>query len=179
MTMGKDETNMGTCPACGGALKDYDDYVAARAVKIGMAALPAALVICAVWAPLFFIIRLLVGGALGEAAAGALVLLIVKKIIVGLVIGALLAVAVGIGRSDLGLLLGAVIGSIGGFFVAAADIMPLRSDAAHRMDIVIVAVAAGILCALTVKVSESYGCGRFKAWLGPEPREGSCASELK
>ncbi len=177
--MGKDETNTGTCPACGGALKDYDDYVAARAVKIGMAALPAALVICAVWAPLFFIIRLLAGGALGKAAAGALVLLIVKKILVGLVIGALLAVAVGIGRSDLGLLLGAVIGSIGGFFVAASDIMPLRSDAAHRMDIVIVAVAAGILCALTVKVSESYGCGRFKAWLGPEPREGSCASELK
>lgn len=157
------------CPACGGRLVDYDDYLARQAVRRALAALPFAVVICAIWAPGFFLVRLLIGGAVGHAGADVLLLLLVKKVVVGVILGVLVSVAVGIGRSDLGLLLGAIIGSLGGFFIAAADAMPLRSDAAHRLDVVLVAVIAGILCAATVYVSEGKGRNRQGKWIGPEP----------
>jgi hypothetical protein len=160
------------CPACGGRLVDYDDYVARQAMRRGVAALPYTLIACAVWAPVFCLVRLLIGGVLGQAGFSGLLLLLIEKALTGVVLGVLLAVAVGIGRGELGLFLGAVIGSIGGFFVAAADVMPLKSDAAHRADVVLVAVIGGILCALTVYVSEAKGRRRSAAWIGPEPAGG-------
>ena len=166
------EKTVEKCISCGGRLVDYDDYLARRAVRHGLAALPFAVLMCAVWAPLFFIVRLLIGGAIGQIGFGVLIILLLKKVLAGVVIGILLSAAVGIGRSDLGLFLGAVIGSLGGFFVAAAAAMPLRSDAAHRLDVVLVAVISGILCSLTVYFAEAKGRGRRSGWIGPEPRGG-------
>jgi hypothetical protein len=157
------------CTACGGKLADYDDYIARQAVKRGLAALPAAVIVCAIWAPLFCLIRLGIGGAIGATGAGALLILLLQKVLVGVILGILLSVAIGIGKSDLGLFLGAVIGSLGGFFVAAAASMPLKSDAAHRLDVVLVAVISGILCAATVYFAESKGRGKFAKFVGPEP----------
>ena len=166
--MAKNE-NLEKCEKCGGKLADHDDYIARQAVKRGVASLPAAVLMCAAWAPVFFLIRLLLGGAIGSVGAGALILLIVKKIVVGAVIGILLSAAIAIGRSDLGLFLGAVIGSLGGFFVAAAAALPLRSEAAHRLDVVLVAVISGILCALTVYFAEAAGRRKYAKFIGPEP----------
>ena len=155
--------------ACGGKLADYDDYIAKQAVKRGLAALPAAVIICAVWAPVFCLIRLGIGGAIGATGAEALLFLLLKKVLVGVILGILLSVAIGIGRSDLGLFLGAVIGSLGGFFVAAAASMPLKSDAAHRLDVVLVAVISGVLCAATVYFAEARGRRSYAKFIGPEP----------
>ncbi len=162
---------VGKCSSCGGNLADYDDFIAKQSVKRGVASLPAAVIICAIWAPLFCIIRLLIGGAIGQAGAGGLLLLLLSKVLVGVVLGVLLSAAIGIGRSDLGLFLGAVIGSLGGFFVAAAAVMPLKSDAAHRLDVVLVAVLGGILCAATVYFAEADGRRRFGRFIGPEPHD--------
>ncbi len=169
--MAKNE-NIDKCPKCGGKLTDYDDYLAKQAVKRGIASLPAAVLMCAVWAPVFFLVRLLIGGAIGEVGAGALILLLVKKVFVGAVIGVLLSAAIAIGKSDLGLFLGAVIGSIGGFFIAAASALPIRSEAAHRLDVVLVAVISGILCAATVYLAEASGRSKFGKYIGPEPKSG-------
>ncbi|HOX29229.1 MAG TPA: hypothetical protein PLQ76_08770 [bacterium] len=163
------ENEIGGQCACGGKLVDYDDYIFRQALRRGVAALPGTIIACAVWAPVFFLIRLLIGGAIGDAGFSVLLILILKKIAVGAVIGVLLAVAIGIGRSDLGLFLGAVIGSMGGFFIAAAPVMPLRSDAAYRVDVVLVAVLAGVLCAATVYfINAKVAAGRAK-WIGPDP----------
>jgi len=155
--------------SCGGKLADYDDYIAKQAVKRGLASLPAAVIICAVWAPLFCLIRLVIGGAIGATGASALLILLLEKIFIGAILGVLLSAAIAIGRSDLGLFLGAVIGSLGGFFVAAAASMPLKSEAAHRLDVVLVAVISGILCAATVYIAEAKGRGKFAKFIGPEP----------
>jgi len=155
--------------SCGGKLADYDDYIARQAVKRGLAALPSAVIMCAIWAPVFCLIRLTLGRAIGATGAEALLFLLLKKVMVGVILGILLSVAIGIGRSDLGLFLGAVIGSLGGFFIAAAESMPLKSDAAHRLDVVLVAVISGILCAATVYLSEARGRGSYAKYIGPEP----------
>jgi hypothetical protein len=154
---------------CGGKFADYDDYIAKQAVKRGLAALPYAVIICAVWAPLFCLVRLAIGGAIGAAGASALLFLLLEKVMVGVILGILLSVAISIGRSDLGLFIGAVIGSLGGFFVAAAATMPLKSDAAHRLDVVLVAVISGILCAATVYYAEANGRRKYASYIGPEP----------
>ncbi|MFA6447987.1 MAG: hypothetical protein WCX65_00825 [bacterium] len=161
--------------SCGGKLADYDDYLAKQAVKRGVAALPAAVILCAVWAPLFCLVRLGIGGVIGAAGASAILVLLLKKVFIGIILGVLVSVAVGIGRSDLGLFLGAVIGSLGGFFVAAASAMPLKSDATHRLDVVLVAVISGILCAATVYFAEAYGRSKYAKYIGPEPHEGTGA----
>ncbi|HOO56708.1 MAG TPA: hypothetical protein PLN69_07780 [bacterium] len=159
------------CTACGGRLVDYDDYVSRRALRGGLASMPVAVIICAIWAPVFCLARLIIGGATGQMGGGEIVALLAHKVLVGIVIGVLISVAVAIGRADLGLFIGAVIGSIGGFFVAAADAMPLLSDAAHRIDIVLVSVISGLLCVATVYVSEMVARKKSGRWIGPEPVE--------
>jgi len=172
-----EEQKAAQCVECGGVLADLDDYVMWRSIRTGLASAAAAAAICGMWAPVFFLVRLGVGGALGDAGAGALALLVIKKILVGVVIGLLLGVAIAVGRNELGLFLGAVIGSLGGFFVAAAEVMPLRSDAAHRLDVVLVSVLAGILCVATVQAAHGYAGKRFGTWIGPEPRAGDKKSD--
>ena len=164
------ENNIEKCSVCTGNLVDYDDYLMKRAVRRMTAGALVAAVTCAVWAPLFFIVRLGIGGALGDAGAGILGALVLKKILVGIILGALLGVSIGIGGNDIGLFLGAVVGALGGFFIAAADVMPLQSNAAHRVDVVLVSVIAGILCVLTVAFTENYLKRRFGKWTGPTPR---------
>lgn len=163
--------NQNVCTSCGGKLIDHDDYIFNRALKYGLAAMPVAAVICGIWAPLFFLARLTLGGALGHAGAGVLLVLVLKKIFAGAVVGVLLGAAVGVGRDEAGLLLGAVVGSLAGFFFAAADAMPLLSDAAHRMDIVLVALISGILCTATVYFTNGYVKKNCTSFTGPEPVE--------
>lgn len=165
----KDKQNV--CSSCGGELQDYDDYIFNRALKVGLSAAPVAAVICGIWAPLFFLARLTIGGALGHAGAGVLLVLLLKKVFAGAVVGVLIGAAVGIGRDEAGLLLGAVIGSLAGFFFAACDAMPLLSDAAHRMDIVLVALISGILCTATVYFTNGYVKKNCVSFTGPEPVE--------
>lgn len=159
------------CSSCGGELADYDDYVFHRALRFGGAAIPVAAMICAAWAPIFFLARLVIGGAIGQVGAAALLGLIVKKIIAGAIVGVLLGAAVGIGRDGAGLLLGAITGSLAGFFFAACDAMPLLSDASHRMDIVLTSVISALLCSATVYYTNARVSEKNAAYLGPEPRE--------
>lgn len=168
--MAEKEVNREECGSCGGRLADYDDYIFKHAVRRAVAGGAVSAVICGVWAPLFFIARLIAGGALGDVGGAALAGLLVKKVIAGAIIGILIGAAMGIGRNDIGMLLAAIAGSLGGFFIAAADAMPLLSDAAHRTDIVIVSIAAGILCVITVWISEGYIRNRYGEWIGPDPR---------
>ncbi len=172
-TMTDKETRPEECTACGGRLVDYDDYVLKHSVRRAVAGGVVAAVICGIWAPLFFIVRLIAGGAIGDVGGSILAVLLLKKIIAGVIIGILIGAAMGIGRNDISMLLSAIIGSLGGFFIAAADAMPLLSDAAHRIDVVLVSIIAGILCVLTVWIAEGYVKNRFGEWVGPPPSRGN------
>lgn len=158
------------CGSCGGKLVELEDYSFHQRLRRAAACMPAAAVLCIAWAIVYSLIRLIVGGKIGAAGAPGLALLIGNKILVGVVLGILLGAVAGIWRTDAGLFLGVVIGSLGGFFAAAAPgVMPLLSDAAHRADIVVAAVLGGVLSGVTVLISHSWATKKFAAFIGPEP----------
>ncbi len=155
------------CSACGGRLVEADDYIFRQAVRTAAGTIPYAAVICAVWAPVFFLIRLIIGGSAGEAGSG-IAMLLLGKVFTGAVIGVLIGAATAFSRTDFGLLIGAVIGVLGGFFIAAAAVMPLKADAAHRVDVVLVSVLSGVLCVATMMLAERRAKAKFSKWIGPE-----------
>lgn len=157
------------CPSCGGKLVDLDDYTFHQRLRRAAACIPTAIAICVAWAVLYALIRLGVGGKLGAAGAGGLAATIGGKVVVGVILGALLGAVAGIWRTDAGLFLGVVIGSLGGFFVAAAKAMPLLSDAAHRADIVVAAIVGGILSGATVIIAHNRAQKKSAKYIGPEP----------
>lgn len=157
------------CTACGGRLVDLDDYAFRQRLRRAAACIPTAMAICVAWAVLYALIRLGVGGRLGAAGAGGLAATIGGKVVVGIILGALLGVAAGVWRTDTGLFIGVVIGSLGGFFVAAAKAMPLLSDAAHRADIVIAAIVGGVLSGATVIIAHNRAQTKSAKYIGPEP----------
>jgi hypothetical protein len=161
----------GTCSACGGSLADLEDYSFHQRLRRAAACVPAGIAICICWTVLYAFIRLAVGGGLGAAGAAGLALLLVHKIVVGVVLGAVLGILAGIWRTDVGMFLGVVAGSIGGFFVAHAPSLPLLSDAAHRPDIVAAAVIGGILSGITVILAHNWASGKFQKFIGPEPHK--------
>ena len=163
------------CESCGGKLVDLEDYVFAQRLRRAAACIPTAVVLCIAWSVLYALIRVGVGGKLGAAGGGGLVALVASKILVGAILGVLLGFVAGVWRTDVGLFLGVVIGSLGGFFVAAAKVMPLQSDAAHRPDIVAAAVICGILAGATVHIAHARACSRSQKFIGPEPHEPSGA----
>jgi hypothetical protein len=158
----------GACSACAGKLVDYDDYVFYQRLRRAAACIPAAVCLTIVWAVLFAVIRTIIGGKLFSSGFGGFALLIGQKILVGAILGTILGVIAGIWRTDVGLFLGVVAGAIGGFFVAYAPMMPLLSDAAHRIDIVIAAVGGGILAGATVVKAYSAGTKRYSKYIGPD-----------
>jgi len=172
-----ENTDTGKCEACGGRLVPMDDYAMRRSLRTAAAVAPVAAVICAVWAPLFFLVRLAIGGALGDVGGGVLAVLVLKKILVGIILGLLLGAAAGVGRGEAGPLLAAVVGALGGFFIAAADSMPLKSAAEYRIDVVLVSVIAGILCVATFFIAEKSAVRRRGEWIGPEPVSGDEKSD--
>lgn len=160
------------CPKCGGPLVDEDDYLFSQAVRRSLAAIPVAMLLCAVWAPVFSLPRVAIGGGFSNAEGSTALFalgLILRKLLVGAVLGIFIGIGVGIWRAAWGLFVGAVIGSLGGFFVAATYALPLRSEAQHRLDVVLVAVLAGVLGAVTAVLTDSIAASRFAAWIGPEP----------
>ena len=159
------------CSSCGGALVDLQDYDFHQRLRRAAACIPPAIVLCICWAVLYAFIRLAAGGALGAAGAGGLLLLLLNKIVVGAILGAVLGVFAGVWRTDAGMFLGVVAGSIGGFFVAHAPALPLQSDAAHRPDVVAAAIIGGILSGVTVILAHNWGAKRFGKFIGPEPRK--------
>lgn len=160
-----------SCTACGGALVDLEDYTFHQRLRRAAACAPPAIAICICWAVLYAFIRLAAGGGLGAAGAGGLLLLLLNKIVVGAVLGAILGLFAGVWRTDAGMFLGVVAGSIGGFFVAHAPALPLQSDAAHRADIVAAALIGGVLSGLTVILAHNRATKRFGKYIGPEPRK--------
>lgn len=169
----KKQDGSNICRECGGELVDEEDYIFHQRLRRAAAcALPAAL-LCAIWAPVFCVVRLLIGGGLAEvegSAAAFLGILILKKIGVGIVLGLIVGAMTGLWGGDIGLLLGAVAGVLGGFFVAAVSVLPLRAEAAYRVDVVIVAIAGGILCALTAHITDAIGSKKYNRLIGPEVR---------
>ncbi|MFH1537699.1 MAG: hypothetical protein ABIH66_01985 [bacterium] len=161
------------CRECGGKLVEEDDYIFHRRLRRAAAYAPLAAVICAVWAPVFCIIRLLIGGGLEsvEGSVAAFIgVLVLKKIVVGIVLGLIVGAMAGLWGGDVGLLLGAVAGVLGGFFVAAVSALPLRAEAAHRADVVAVALIGGVLCALTAYLADAIGSKKYSRLIGPEVR---------
>jgi hypothetical protein len=165
-----------TCRKCGGPLVEQDDYIAAQMVRRSLAAIPVAIVLCALWAPLFAFLRVAVGGGFGHvkgSIAAFILMLLLRKLVVGAMLGILIGVGVGIWRSAWGLFTGTVVGSIGGFFVAATYALPLRSEAQFRWDIVLTAVLAGLLGAATAVITDSVTAKRSAKYIGPELYEES------
>ncbi|MEW5946785.1 MAG: hypothetical protein AB1742_11355 [bacterium] len=170
------------CRECGGELVDEEDYVFYRRLRRAAAYAPVGALVCAVWAPVFCLVRLaLEGGGAGggELAASAVLLIALKKIIVGAVLGLIIGLMTGFWGGDAGILLGAIAGVLGGFFVAATPQLPLRSEAEYRLDVVAVAMAGGVLSALTAHLVDAVGARRFSKWIGPglrtegKPAEGA------
>ena len=157
------------CRSCQGRLVDLEDYTFHQRLRRAAACVPASAVFCIAWSVIYVLVRLIVGGKLGAAGAGGLALLLGQKIVVGAVLGAVLGVLAGILRTDAGMFLGVVAGSIGGFFVAHAPAMPLLSDAAHRPDIVAAAMIGGVMSGATVVLAHNWACRRFDTYIGPEP----------
>lgn len=159
------------CRKCGGALVEEEDYIAAQMVRRALAAIPVAIVICAVWGPLFSLIRIAVGGGFSRiegSAAAFIVLLILRKIVVAVAVGLLLGMGVGIWRSGWGLFTGVVVGSLAGFFFGASYAMPYDSGAAYRWDIVVTAVLCGILGGVTAVLTDAVSAKRFAGYIGPD-----------
>lgn len=161
------------CRSCGGRLVDEDDYSFRRKLRRAAAFAVMGAAICAAWAPVFCIVRLIIGGGFGNvegSVAAFLAVVILKKLIVGAILGALVGAMTGAWGGDAGLLLGAVAGVLGGFFIATVSSLPLRADAAHRPDVVIVALAGGVLCAVTAHLVDVKGAIKYAASIGPEPK---------
>ena len=159
----------GKCVGCGGALVDMDDYLFHQKLKRAAVCIPAAIGVCIAWAVLFALLRTLIGGKLFSQGGGAVAMLIGNKALVGAILGAVLGAVAGLWGSDVGLFLGVVAGSIGGFFVANAAMMPLQSDAAHRIDIVIAAIGGGLLSGATVLIAHGKATAKHAKYIGPEP----------
>ena len=157
------------CKACGGKLVDLEDYTFRQRLRRAAACIPTAIAICVAWAVLYALVRLGVGGKLGAAGAGGLAATIGGKVVVGVILGILLGAVAGVWRTDTGLFLGVVIGSLGGFFVAAEKAMPLLSAAAHRADIVVAAIVGGILSGATVIIAHNRAQTKSAKFIGPEP----------
>ncbi|MEW6202069.1 MAG: hypothetical protein AB1546_08845 [bacterium] len=159
------------CRACGGELVEEDDYIFYRRLRRAAAYILPAAIICGIWAPVFSIIRLIAEGGLGDVEGSAalfLLIVLLKKIAVGIILGAVIGILTGIWGGDTGLLLGAIVGVIGGFFVAAVDVAPLRAEAAYRWDVVMTAMVGGILSSATAYLTDAIGGKRFSKWIRPE-----------
>ena len=165
----KPASTPGTCSACQGSLVDLEDYTFHQRLRRAGASIPPAVAICIAWAVVYALVRLIVGGKLGAGGAGGLLLLLGHKVVVGAVLGTVLGTLAGIWRTDTGMFLGVVAGSIGGFFVAHAPMMPLQSDAAHRPDIVAAAMIGGVLSGATVVLAHNWAGRRFSKYIGPDP----------
>ena len=159
----------GKCVACEGKLVDLQDYTFHQALRRAAACIPTAVALCIAWSVVYGVGRVLIGGHISAAGAGGLALLVGHKVLVGVILGALLGAAAGLWRADVGLFIGVVIGSLGGFFVAAAPMMPLQSSAAHRLDVVLAAVVGGVLSGATVYIAWNRGTKKSQKRIGPEP----------
>lgn len=169
----KTDVKEAVCRECGGKLVEEDDYIFHRKLRRAAACAPVAAAICAAWAPVFCVVRLVAGGGLGNvdgSAAAFVGVLILKKIAVGIILGLIVGAMAGLWGGDTGLLLGAVAGVLGGFFVATTTALPLRAEAAHRVDVVVVALLGGVLCALTAHLADSIAGGKSAKFIGPEVR---------